>query len=145
MNHGPVWISEELVIAVHARQITEHGGGASIRDKSLLRSALARPQQLYAYGDPSPDIAALAASLAYGIAKNHPFVDGNKRTAAVLCELFIMVNGMSLEASDQEMLSVFLALAGGSLNEEELANWIRSHLIHLRSDLIQEPGENRIE
>jgi len=145
MNHGPAWISEELVIAVHARQITEHGGSAGIRDKSLLRSALARPQQLYAYGDPSPDIAALAASLAYGIAKNHPFVDGNKRTAAVLCELFIMVNGMSLEASDQEMLSVFLALAGGSLNEEELANWIRSHLIHLRSDLIQEPGENRIE
>ncbi|MDE0510352.1 MAG: type II toxin-antitoxin system death-on-curing family toxin [Gammaproteobacteria bacterium] len=144
MNHGPVWISEELVIAVHARQITEHGGSAGIRDKSLLRSALARPQQLYAYGDPSPDIAALAASLAYGIVKNHPFVDGNKRTAAVLCELFIMVNGMSLEASDQEMLSVFLALAGGSLNEEELANWIRSHLIHLRSDLIQEPGENRI-
>ena len=137
MNHGPVWISEELVIAVHARQITEHGGSAGIRDKSLLRSALARPQQLYAYGDPSPDIAALAASLAYGIAKNHPFVDGNKRTAAVLCELFIMVNGMSLEASDQEMLSEFLALAGGSLNEEELANWIRSHLIHLRSDLIQ--------
>ena len=145
MNHGPVWISEELVIAVHARQIAEHGGSAGIRDKSLLQSALARPQQLYAYGDPSPDIAALAASLAYGIAKNHPFVDGNKRTAAVLCELFIMVNGMSLEASDQEMLSVFLALAGGSLNEEELANWIRSHLIHLRSDLIQEPGENRIE
>ena len=145
MKHGPVWISEELVIAVHARQITEHGGSAGIRDKSLLRSALARPQQLYAYGDPSPDIAALAASLAYGIAKNHPFVDGNKRTAAVLCELFIMVNGMSLEASDQEMLSVFLALAGGSLNEEELADWIRSHLIHLRSDLILEPGENRIE
>ena len=140
MKHGPVWISEELVIAVHARQITEHGGSAGIRDKSLLQSALARPQQLYAYGDPSPDLAALAASLAYGIAKNHPFVDGNKRTAAVLCELFIMVNGMSLEASDQEMLSVFLALAGGSLNEEELANWIRSHLIHLSSDLIQEPG-----
>ena len=145
MKHGPVWISEELVIAVHARQIAEHGGSAGIRDKSLLQSALARPQQLYAYGDPSPDIAALAASLAYGVAKNHPFVDGNKRTAAVLCELFIMVNGMSLEASDQEMLSVFLALAGGSLNEEELANWIRSRLIHLRSDLIQEPGENRIE
>ncbi|MCY4363570.1 MAG: type II toxin-antitoxin system death-on-curing family toxin [Gammaproteobacteria bacterium] len=140
MKHGPVWISEELVIAVHARQITEHGGSAGIRDKSLLQSALARPQQLYAYGDPSPDLAALAASLAYGIAKNHPFVDGNKRTAAVLCELFIMVNGMSLEASDQEMLSVFLALAGSSLNEEELANWIRSHLIHLCSDLIQEPG-----
>jgi len=130
MKHGPVWISEELVIAVHARQITEHGGSAGIRDKSLLQSALARPQQLYAYGDPSPDIAELAASLAYGIAKNHPFVDGNKRTAAVLCELFIMVNGMSLEASDQEMLSVFLALAGGSLNEDELADWLRKLTRH---------------
>ena len=130
MKHGPVWISEELVIAVHARQITEHGGSAGIRDKSLLQSALARPQQLYAYGDPSPDLAALAASLAYGIAKNHPFVDGNKRTAAVLCELFIMVNGMSLEASDQEMLSVFLALAGGSLNEDELADWLRKLTRH---------------
>ena len=128
MKHEPVWISEKFVIAVHARQITEHGGHAGIRDKSLLQSALVRPQQLYAYGDPSPDIAALAASLAYGIAKNHPFIDGNKRTAAVLCEWFIMVNGMSLEASDQEMLSVFLALAGGSLNEDELANRIRSFL-----------------
>ena len=140
MRHGPVWISEELVIAVHARQITEHGGSAGIRDKSLLKSALARPQQLYAYGDPSPDIAALAASLAYGIARDHPFVDGNKRTAAVLCELFITVNGMSLEASDQEMLSVFLALAEGSLNENQLANWIRPRLIQLRSDYIHEPG-----
>ena len=140
MRHEPAWISEELVIAVHARQITEHGGSAGIRDTPLLQSALARPQQLYAYGDPSPDIAALAASLAYGIAKNHPFVDGNKRTAAVLCELFIMVNGMSLEASDQEMLSVFLALAEGSLNENQLANWIRPRLIQLRSDYIHEPG-----
>lgn len=140
MRHEPAWISEELVIAVHARQITEHGGSAGIRDKTLLQSALARPQQLYAYGNPSPDIAALAASLAYGIAKNHPFVDGNKRTAAVLCELFIMVNGMSLEASDQEMLSVFLALAGGSLNEEELSDWLRLHLIQLRSDYIHEPS-----
>ena len=88
------------------------------------RGHRARPQQLYAYGDPSPDIAALAASRAYGIAKNHPFVDGNKRIAAVLCELFIMVNGVSLEVGDQEMLSVFLALAGGSLNENQLADWI---------------------
>ena len=139
MRHEPAWLSEELVIAVHARQITEHGGSAGIRDKTLLQSALARPQQLYAYGNPSPDIAALAASLAYGIAKNHPFVDGNKRTAAVLCELFITVNGMSLEASDQEMLSVFLALAEGSLNENQLANWIRPRLIQLRSDYIHEP------
>ena len=129
MKDKPVWITEEIVLAIHARQITEHGGSAGIRDKSLLQSALARPQQLYAYGDASPDIAALAASLAYGIAKNHPFVDGNKRTAAVLCELFVVINGSNLEAGDEEMLSVFLSLAEGSLEETELANWLRSHVV----------------
>ena len=136
----PVWINEGLVIAVHARQIAEHGGNAGIRDKSLLQSALARPQQLYAYGGPPPDMAALAASLAYGIAKNHPFIDGNKRTSAVLCELFIVVNGMSLTTSDQEMLSIFLALAEGSLNEDELAGWIRLHLNQRHLDSVHEPG-----
>ena len=136
----PVWINEELVIAVHARQIAEHGGSAGIRDKSLLQSALARPRQLYAYGDPPPDTAALAASLAYGITKNHPLVDGNKRTAAVLCELFTVINGMSLEANDQEMLSVFPALAEGSLSEGELTAWLRLHLHRKRPDSIHEPG-----
>ena len=136
----PVWINEGLVIAVHARQIAEHGGNAGIRDKSLLQSALARPQQLYAYGGPPPDMAALAASLAYGVAKNHPFIDGNKRTSAVLCELFIVVNGMSLTTSDQEMLSIFLALAEGSLNEDELAGWIRLHLNQRHLDSVHEPG-----
>ena len=139
----PVWIKEELVIAIHARQIAEHGGSAGIRDKSLLQSALTRSQQLYAYGDPSPDMAALAASLAYGISKNHPFIDGNKRMAAVLCELFIVINGMGLEASDQEMLSVFMALAEGSLNENQLADWIRPRLTQLRPDYIHEPGIHR--
>ncbi len=128
MNQEPVGITEELTIAVHARQISEHGGGSGIRDKSLLQSALARPQQLYAYGDPFPDTASLAASLAYGVAKNHPFVDGNKRTAAVLCELFIVVNGSNLAASDEEMLGIFLSLAEGSMSESELAGWIRSNL-----------------
>ena len=128
MKQEPVWITEELTVAVHARQISEHGGGSGIRDKSLLQSALARPQQLYAYGDPFPDAASLTASLAYGIAKNHPFVDGNKRTAAVLCELFIVINANNLEASDEEMLSIFLALAEGSMSESELAGWLRSNL-----------------
>lgn len=128
MNDGPVWINENIVIAVHARQIAEHGGNPGIRDKLLLSSSLARPRQRYVYGDPTPDLADLAASLAYGIARNHPFVDGNKRTAAVLCELFITLNGAGLEASDQEMLSVFLALAEGSLDEDELAGWIRTHI-----------------
>ena len=128
MKQEPDWITEELTVAVHARQISEHGGGSGIRDKSLLQSALARPQQLYAYGDPFPDTASLAASLAYGVAQNHPFVDGNKRTAAVLCELLIVINANNLEASDGEMLSIFLALAEGSMSESELAGWIRANL-----------------
>ncbi len=140
MKRTPIWINEELAIAVYARQIAEHGGNDGIRDNSLLRSALSKPWQLYAYGNPSPDIAALAASLAYGISKNRPFVDGNKRTSAALCELFIVLNGMSLEANDQEMLNIFLALAEGSLSEEDLAGWIRQHLNQGRLDSVHEPG-----
>lgn len=140
MKRTPIWINEELAIAVYARQIAEHGGSDGIRNNSLLRTSLARPWQLYAYGNPSPDIAALAASLAYGISTIRPFVDGNKRTSAVLCELFIVLNGMSLEASDQEMLNIFLALAEGSLSEADLAGWIRQHLNRGRPDSVHEPG-----
>ncbi len=139
MKHVPVWINEELALTIHARQIAEHGGDTGVRDKSLLQSALARPQQLYAYNTPTPDMAALAASLAFAIAKNHPFIDGNKRMSAVLCELFIVLNNMSLEAGDEEMLSVFLALAEGSLSEQELAGWIRSHMILNYPDSVHEP------
>ena len=77
-----IWIERTLALAIHERQLSEHGGGSGVRDEALLESALARPQQLFAYGDPPPDLAALAASLAFGLARNHPFVDGNKRTIA---------------------------------------------------------------
>src|ERR687888_342866 len=95
-----VWLEKALVLAVHDRQVAEHGGSPGVRDEGLLESALARPQQLHAYGDLAPDLAELAAALAYGLARNHPFVDGNKRTAAVCCETFVELNGAAIEADD---------------------------------------------
>ena len=111
-----VWIEKRLALAIHDRQLAEHGGGTGVRDEALLDSALARPQQLFAYGDPPPDLAALAASLAFGLARNHPFVDGNKRTAAVCCEVFIRLNDAKLNADDLALYPVYLALAEGTHN-----------------------------
>ncbi|GMU68951.1 MAG: death-on-curing protein [Steroidobacteraceae bacterium] len=122
------WIDKRLALAIHERQIAEHGGEAGVRDETLLESALARPRQLYAYGTPPPDLADLAASLAYGIARNHAFVDGNKRTAAVTCEVFLGLNGATLEATDAELYPVYLALAAGELSEQDFAAWLRAHL-----------------
>ena len=126
MPHDPVWISLEVASAAHREQLAEHGGGEGVRDARLLESAMARPRQLAAYGD--PDMAALAAAYAYGIARNHPFVDGNKRTAAVVSETFLAVNGLILNASDAELVVAFLALAAGELSEDELADWFRQRL-----------------
>ena len=125
-----VWLLKEAVRAVHSRQISEHGGRPGIRDEGLLLSALARPQNLAAYGDPPPDLAALAASYAYGIARNHPFVDGNKRVALVAARTFLLINRADLVASQEEKYVTFLRLAEGQLNEDELAGWIRKHLKH---------------
>ena len=126
MSNDPVWISLEVASAAHREQLAEHGGGEGVRDARLLESAMARPRQLAAYGD--PDMAALAAAYAYGIARNHPFVDGNKRTAAVVSETFLAINGLVLNASDAELVVAFLALAAGELSEEELADWFRQRL-----------------
>lgn len=112
--------------AAHLEQLAEHGGGEGVRDARLLDSAMARAQNLAAYGE--PDAAALAAAYAFWIARNHPFVDGNKRTAAVVAETFLVLNGYSLVASDAELVVAFLALAGGELSEEELADWFRGRL-----------------
>lgn len=120
------WVSLEAALAAHQEQIAEHGGGAGVRDASLLESAMAKPRNLAAYGD--PDLAALAASYAFGIARNHPFVDGNKRTAAVVSEIFVIRNGGWLEATDAELVVTFLALAAGELTESELADWFRGHI-----------------
>nr|WP_255703269.1 type II toxin-antitoxin system death-on-curing family toxin [Lysobacter sp. GX 14042] len=126
-------------MAIHDRQLAEHGGGGGARDESLLDSALARPQQLYAYGDPPPDLADLAASLAYGLARNHPFVDGNKRTAAVACEVFIELNGGVLQADDLELYPVYIGLADGSLPEGEFATWLRERIRREPANGVHEP------
>lgn len=134
-----VWIEKVLVLAIHDRHIAEHGGSAGMRDLTLLESALARPQQLHAYGDPQPDLADLAASLCFGIARNHPFVDGNKRTAITSCETFIELNGASLVAGDAEIFPVLLALAEGKLSQEEFATWLRVRISLAKPPEIQEP------
>ena len=134
-----VWIDRMLALALHDRQLSEHGGGEGVRDEGLLESALARPQQLFAYGNPPPDLAALAASLTYGLARNHPFVDGNKRTAAVACELFLALNGATLQADNVELYPVYLSLAEGSLAENELADWLRPRVLIQPRSVVNEP------
>ena len=126
MTRKWVWIATEVALAAHAEQLAEHGGGDGIRDAGMLDSAMARPQNLAQYGD--PDAAALAAAYAYGIARNHPFTDGNKRTAAVVSETFLMLNGYALGATDAELVVAFVALAAGEFSEDELADWFRQHL-----------------
>jgi death-on-curing protein len=126
MNQSWKWVSLEVALAAHQEQIAEHGGGEGVRDQGMLESAMARPQNLVGYG--APDVAELAAAYAFGIARNHPFVDGNKRTAAVVSETFLALNRYWLEALDAEVVVAFLALAAGELSEEEMADWLRMHL-----------------
>ena len=121
-----VWIEPAVIRAVHEEQLTEHGGGIGTRDEGLLESALARPMQLAAYGE--PDVAALAAAYGYGLAKNHPFVDGNKRTAFVAVELFLLLNGWELAATDADCVLTMLGVAAGTSDEPAYAQWIRSHI-----------------
>ena len=120
------WVSLKAALTAHAEQIAEHGGGSGVRDLGMLESAMARPQQRAAYEN--PDLAGLAAAYAFGIARNHPFVDGNKRTAAVVSELFLAMNGYELSAGNAEVAVAFLALAAGELTEQEMADWFRQHL-----------------
>ncbi len=121
-----IWIEEAVVLAVHEEQLAEHGGAVGIRDLGLLQSALARPQHLVACG--KPDVAALAAAYGYGIARNHPFMDGNKRTTFTVTELFLTLNGYELLADDSSCVVTVLQVAEGSLAEAEFADWIRANL-----------------
>jgi death on curing protein len=125
-----VWIDAETARAIHAEQIAEHGGPAGVRDDAGLESAMARARNLAGSDDlgVEPDAAALAAAYARGIARDHPFVDGNKRTAAVVSETFLMLNGHALGASDAELVVAFQALAAGEMSETELGDWFRGHL-----------------
>ena len=121
----PVWIDLEVVLAVHDEQLAEHGGQPGVRDRGLLESAMARPQNQFAYGEQS--IARLAASYAFGLSRNHPFLDGNKRTSLVVAELFLDLNSFELIATDAQCVTTFLQLAAGNLTEDQLSDWISTH------------------
>ena len=121
------WLKTDRVIAIHKRQISEHGGQAGVRDIGLLESALARPQNIHAY-EPDADLARLAAAYAFGIVKNHPFIDGNKRTGYVVMETFLIRNGARLNAAVADKYVTFLSLAEGSISEDELAAWLRERV-----------------
>jgi len=125
----PTWIRRDVVLAVHRRQLSEHGGAEGLRDGGLLDSALARPRNLIAYSEQRPSLAEIAASYAFGIARNHPFVDGNKRVAYVVCRTFLKLNGTDIEASAEDKYDTFLRLAEGTLTERELADWLADHRI----------------
>lgn len=124
-----VWLNRAVIIAIHEVQLAEHGGGTGVRDAGLLDSALGKPQQLNNYGEPPPDAAALAASYGYGISRNHPFIDGNKRTDYVAAELFLRLNGWRLNADDASCVVTMLAVAAGDITEEAFAAWLRAHAV----------------
>lgn len=119
----PKWLLLEAVLAMHKLLIAEHGGASEVRDRSLLESALARPHNLFGYEDPKPSLSRLAASYAFGIANNHPFVDGNKRVALTAAAVFLEINGAPLEANEAEAVAVFRDLASGAIDEDELSLW----------------------
>jgi death-on-curing protein len=120
------WIDRAVLIAVHEMQLAEHGGGAGLRDANLLESALSKPLNLAAYGE--PDVCALAAAYGYGISRNHAFIDGNKRTALVATELFLRLNGWRLIVSDADCVLTMLNVAAGDISEGDFAAWLRAHV-----------------
>ena len=126
-THDPIWVSRQLAEIAHMTSIREHGGHHGLRDENLLESALAKPQNILAY-TPAADLARLAASYAFGIARNHPFQDGNKRTALLVMYTFLGLNGKHFNAPEPEAVKMFLLLAAGDLTEEALAEWIRGHI-----------------
>lgn len=119
----PVWIRQDAVLRIHDEQLREHGGPAGVRDLGMLESALARPKNLYAYAAEPPTLGALAAAYAKGIVANHPFVDGNKRTAFVVSLTFLLLNGLQVTAPKEDRIAVFWRLAAGQMREDELAQW----------------------
>ena len=122
-----IWLDNTVMLAVHDEQLAEHGGIAGVRDTGMFESAMQRAPNLAIYGE--PDFADLAAAYGVGLAKNHPFLDGNKRTAFVATELFLALNGYVLKADDVACVLTMLAVAGGELNEEDFAKWIRANSV----------------
>tara|TARA_R110002096_G_scaffold218507_5_gene406650 strand:- start:539 stop:943 length:405 start_codon:yes stop_codon:yes gene_type:complete len=127
LHEAPEWLEKDTILALHGESLAEHGGGEGLRDEGLLESALARPLQLFSYGDPPPDLAALAAAYGVGLAKNHAFVDGNKRIALIALITFLMVNGQRLTASQPDAYQTMIRVASGTVSDEDLAEWIRAN------------------
>jgi len=127
------WITKTATLAIHDQQLAEHGGSEGLRDSNVLESALARAQQLEAYGGQAVDIAALAAAYAFGIAKNHAFIDGNKRTSLAVTETFLMLNGYDLTADDAACVEAWTLLGDGTLSEKECADWLRKNIVKVAS------------
>lgn len=127
MSRSWVWLDASILLAVHDEQLVEHGGITGIRDNGMFESALAKSHNLAAYGE--PDFAELAAAYGFGLAKNHPFLDGNKRTAFVAVELFLRLNGYVLEADDASCVLTILAVAAGDIDEQNFAAWIRKNIV----------------
>jgi death-on-curing protein len=126
MSQNWIWVTLDVAVTAHTEQLAEHGGGQGVRDSGALESAMSRPLNLALYG--APDVSDLAAAYAFGIARNHPFVDGNKRTVAVVSETFLLLNGYALTANDAELVVAFLDLAAGELGESEMAAWFREYV-----------------
>ena len=122
----PHWLSMKVLLAIHSDQIREHGGSLGVRDKGLLESALGRPRNRFFY-EPGSDPTQLAAAYGFGIAKNHPFIDGNKRVAFQAMYVFLGVNGLTITAEEDEVVHLVLALASGELSEDELVEWLRKN------------------
>ena len=120
-----IWPDREVIIAVHEMQLVEHGGLAGVRDVGLLDSALSRAPNLAAYGE--ADAATLSAAYGYGLSRNHPFIDGNKRTGFVAAELFLNLNGFELDATDADCVITMLGVAAGEVSEDAFAAWLRAH------------------
>ena len=127
LREAPEWLAKETILALHAESLAEHGGGDGLRDDGLLESVLARPLQLFSYGDPPPDLAALAAAYGMGLAKNHAFVDGNKRIALIALLTFLIVNGQRLTASQPDAYQTMIGVASGTIDDESLAQWIHTN------------------
>jgi death-on-curing protein len=127
----PLWVGERDVLAIHGRLLALHGGAAGLRDRGLLQSALARPQQHYAYAA-SPDIIEMAALYTAGIVRNHPFIDGNKRTGFVIGVLFLELHGFVFRASEEDAAQTVMALAASALDETAYAKWLRENTVRKR-------------
>jgi death-on-curing protein len=124
----PEWIAYEVVLAVHESQLAEHGGSAGVRDEGLLESALMRPQNIFLYSSEAT-LYEMAAAYAIGIAKNHAFVDGNKRTAWVVCALFLELNGIEVIASQADVVIAILGVASGAVDQEQLSAWLQGEAV----------------